>query len=83
MERAGLTREESSALNLDLYALWICYAEAIPYADHLRDGERTAFDGALRNNHANPPGALWYSTSKSRLDADAVRYIDNLLTQPG
>jgi hypothetical protein len=82
MERTGLTREESIALTLDMQTLWLCYAEALPYADQLRDGERTAFEIGLRNAYSTPLGALWYGTAKSLLDPEAVRYVDNLLAQP-
>jgi len=82
MEQAGLNRAEAVALGQDLYAFWECQAEAIPYAQHFRAGERLAFDGALRNAYRSPLFSLWFDAARQYLDPDAVRYVENLLAQP-
>ena len=83
MERVGLTYEEGITLNWEQTAWWQYRAHAIAYADELTATERASFDFTMRESYRLPLARLWYDTTKANLDADAVRYIDNLLAQPG
>ena len=87
MQQAGLTTEEARLLWFELYAWWQFRVQTIAYVDELPPGERTEFDEALRRNYGlYPVDRIWYETAKRLngvLNPDAIRYIDNLLAQPG
>ena len=81
MVDAGLTNEEMSAVVWDQFAFWH-YRQA-SYLDELTVGERTEFDGGIRNSYGlDVVGRQWYDGSKPMLNPDFVRCIDNLLAQP-
>ena len=85
MEQAG-PAEDARMLGFELYAWWQYRAQAIAYVDELPVGERLEFDEALRRNYGSfPVERMWYEMAKRRrvLNPTAVRYIDNLLAQPG
>jgi len=85
MERAGLTREDAFVVGNVLYAWWTYRLQIIPNVNELSAMERTAFDVAMRADYGQPgPGRVFYEASiKATAHTDAVRYIDNLLAQPG
>ena len=85
MERAGMTWAEAAALSWDQHA-WFSYRlQIISKVDELPPMERTAFDGAIRSTYGQPgaPRTFYESIIKPLSHPDAVRYIDNLLAQPG
>ena len=85
VEQAGLTLEEASSLVLMQTAWWTYRLQIIPYVDELPAMERTAIENQLRGTYGRPGVArLFYETYvKGAAHPDAVRYIDNLLAQPG
>lgn len=84
MERSGLTVEEAYGLHWDQLAAWHLRVQAISYIDEMTAAARTDLDRTARRQYGSfPVPRLWYETSKSGLSSDAVRYIDNLLAQPG
>jgi hypothetical protein len=82
MERSGLTLEEGIALNWEQHAWWQYRSHVIAYADELTAAERVSFDFTIRGGYSVPLTRLWYDMTKATLNADAVRYVDNLLAQP-
>ena len=85
MERAGLTWEEARGQQI-MQVAWLNYRlQLIPYVDELTDIERAAFDLGVRGMYgAAGVGRLFFETNiKVTQHADAVRFIDNLLAQPG
>ena len=86
MERCGLTVEEASGLFWDQLAWWVHRVHGISYIDEETAGVRLELDEVLRFEYGSgtiPVARLWYETMKSHMNAGAVRYIDNLLAQPG
>jgi hypothetical protein len=83
--RSGLTRDEASAVLDYQYVFWTYRLQVIPYADELPQGDRVAFDNAVRRAYGQPGVARFYYDNYLKVTAhpDAVRYIDNLLAQPG
>ena len=83
--KAKITFDEASQVHSHQWAWWMFQSQVIPFADELRPGERAQFDGGIRLRYENlPVGRLWFQTFKNTtLDPDAVRYVDNLLAQPG
>ncbi len=84
MEQAGVTAEEASLLHSMFIAWWNYRLQIIPYVDELPAMERTMFDVGIRTT-LNKPGVYrtCYETGKRLYHPDAVRYVDNLLAQPG
>ena len=80
---AGLTNDEIGAVIWSQFAFWAYRQSTVTQIHELTVGERAEFDIAIRNAYGQGVGRLWYSTSKATLNPDAVRYIDNLLAQPG
>ena len=84
MEQAGLTRDEATEVFWMQLAWWQYRTQMIPNVNELHPIDRDSFDGAIRGVYRVPGVArLFYETMKSRTHPDAVRYIDNLLAQPG
>ena len=86
VERCGLTRDEAFVLFFDQAAFFQLRVQSIAYADQLSASQKLELDGNLRREYggATPVSQLWYQTTKSALNIpDAVRYIDNVLAQPG
>ena len=85
VSRAGLTETEALRLYFEQEAWWQYRAQIIQYIDELAEGERVAFDVSIRQSYdgARFVDSLWYASRKDMLNPDAVRYIDNLLAQPG
>ena len=83
MERSGLTVEEAYGLHWDQLAAWYLRVQAISYVDQMTAAARSDLDRTARRQYGSlPVSRLWYETNKNALSSDAVRYIDNLLTQP-
>jgi len=81
---AGLTNDEVGAVVWDQWAFWYYRQQTVSQIDQLPPGERAEFDIGARGAYGRSPvGRLWYETTKATLNPDAVRYIDNLLAQPG
>ena len=85
MHRAGLTVEEASSLLGAQAAFWNYRLQVIPYVHDLPAPDRLAFDWATRGAYGRPGvGRLFYETLiRPTGHPDAVRYIDDLLAQPG
>jgi len=85
MEGIGLAREEAFALAGYQMIGWNYRMQLIPYADELPAIERTAFDVATRAFYGTPGvGRIFYDTFvKPKAHPDGVRYVENLLAQPG
>ena len=84
MEQAGLTREEAIPLFMVQYAVWTSRAQTIPNVDELSAIERTQFETSIRMSYGRPGIArLFWEHFKQGTHPDAVRYIENLLAQPG
>ena len=84
MKASGFTEEEAFGLMFEQWAWWQVRNQTILNIDQLSSSERAEAD---RNNRIfygeQPIGRLWYEKQKYMLNADAVRYVDNLLAQPG
>ena len=84
MEQVGFTSEEATLLYWVETARWSYRVQIIPNADELSPMERNQFDGAIRSSYGRSGvGQIFYEGSKRGAHPDAVRYIDNLLAQPG
>jgi hypothetical protein len=83
IERAGLTVEEASVFNYLQLAWFQHRVQVIPYLDSMIPAQRISFEKATRGYFGMPLHRMWYEGAKEYLHDDAVRYIDNLLAQPG
>ena len=82
-EQLAMTYEDAMTLNWEQMAWWQYRDQVIAYADELPKAAREAFDTSTRGAYRYPLGRLWYEMNKASLNADTVRYIDDLLAQPG
>jgi hypothetical protein len=84
MEQVGLTSEEASLLTWLEITRWTYRLQIIPNVDELSSMERAQFDGAIRAS-CGMPGVtrLFYESVKRGAHPDALRYVENLLAQPG
>jgi len=82
---AGLTVPEAYRVSFFQMAWWQYRAQVIQYIDDLSEGERFGFDNSVRQSYdgSRIASALWYANQKATLNPDAVRYVDDLLAQPG
>ena len=84
MKEADLTEREAGMLLDEQYAWWLFYEQMILNMDRLSAGQRTAVHFGLRSAYEGTKWrAFWYQSMKPYLNPDAVRYVDNLLAQPG
>jgi hypothetical protein len=84
MMALGLTRGEAVALACEEAAWWNALWPAIEQMDELSTGQRMEHELGIRNGYGGSGvRAIWYRGVKAYLNSDAVRYIDNLLAQPG
>jgi hypothetical protein len=85
MERAKLTHEEAIVVGVVARMNWGYKTQTIPYVDELPAIERDAFEKSIRRLYGpnGGPHRVFYETNKSMQHPDAVRYVDNLLAQPG
>ena len=83
MTKLGLSDDETITLNSERLALWNMIAQTIPYLDELLPVDRAQVDSLNRLSISDPIFRLWYRFTKSNLNADAVRYVDELMAQSG
>jgi hypothetical protein len=83
--KRGLTIDEALAVQNEQGAFWNYRLQVIPYIAELPNGDRLAFDSAIRRAYGSPGvGRFYYEAfAKAGSLSDATRYIDNLLAQPG
>jgi len=82
--KASITLDEASQVIAHQFSWWLYHTQVIPFVKELRPGERAAIDAGLRRQYRiSQSGQLWFQAMRNNLDADAVRYVDNLLAQPG
>jgi hypothetical protein len=85
LKRAGLTAEEAWHLEYWNWAWWGYRAHIIEHVENLPAGTRAEFDSSLRGLYGRSSGLvvfrLWYEATKTVLNPEAVRYVDNLLAQ--
>lgn len=82
----GLTEDEAWIIFNEQSARFVERSQTIATIDQLSPGQRASFDGALRliYGHSSVP-RLFYETMKAAYfpEAEAVRYIDDVLSRPG
>jgi len=84
LKQKGMAAEEITAWVGWEYANWVARVQNILFIDELPDGERSQFHLSLRHFYGRPGRSrFWYESLRDSLNPDAVRYIDNLLAQPG
>jgi hypothetical protein len=85
VDQAGLTLEEANLMTMMQIAWWTYRLQMIPDVDELPPMQRMAFDNQIRGSYGRPGVArVFYETYLKRsAHPDALRYIDNLLAQPG
>jgi hypothetical protein len=85
MERSGLDREEMRLMFWKEYGWWMYRVQLMAHADDLSAMERHMFDSAVRNAYGQRGlSRLFYEEIfKTRAHPDTVRYVENLLAQPG
>jgi hypothetical protein len=80
----GCTSAEADQFNAMMWARWMSREQNIVFISDLTPGQRMQFDQSIRNGYrSSSPDGAWYEEYKSNLNPDAVKYIDNLLAQPG
>lgn len=81
---ANITLEEASQVFSHHFAWWLYQSQVIRFARELQEGERAQFDWSLRRYYGiSHSGQIWFRAMRNILDPEAVRYVDNLLAQPG
>ena len=84
MQNGDLTAEEAHRADLYYWAWWNLRGHTMLYLDELPENLRMDFDGRMRRAYGGVGAErLWYQEWKSSHDPVAIRYIDNLLAQPG
>jgi hypothetical protein len=79
----GLTEEEAWAFGTYMYSWWLFDTQNIAHIDKLSKGERVRFDALMRIQYQGEAKRRFFEQARPILNPDAVRYIDNLLGQPG
>lgn len=80
----GLTEAQARQAYSMAWATWYNFDSSVGNVRHLSRGARSEVDGNIRAIFgAQTPQAKWYALMKDGLNPDTVRYIDNLLAQPG
>ena len=79
----GLAPEEASAFDAWCHSWFIADTQHITHIDKLTKAERQKFDFILRQAHRSGARARYLELNREMMNADAVRYIDNLLAHPG
>ena len=84
LTESGFTAEEAFSFFTWANSVWLSDQQNITHIDMLSEGERVAFDLRMRVQYQpNSPRRRWFEFSRPTLNQDAVRYLDNLLAQPG
>src|SRR5262245_21853006 len=80
----GITREQSAALFHEEMAWYNARWPGIAFSEDLTAGQRRENEVNLRGIYeGSGVSAIWYRSTKQFLNPEFVRYIDNLLVQPG
>jgi hypothetical protein len=82
INQLGFSPDEVLMLNSELSARWSNWAQTILYVDELPPGDHAQFDIALRIGLVEPVVRFWWDSNKSYFNPDAVRYVENVLSQP-
>jgi len=84
MQKAGLTREEAYRLSHE-QAAWFNYrSQVFPYVADLLPSDRALFENGIRLTYAGGMARVYLDTTiRSMAHPDFIRYVDNLLAQPG
>lgn len=85
MEAAGCTLEEAWLVWITCSEWWTYNLQIIPYVDELQEIERTSFERTIRLAYGQPGHSRFFYETYVRATAhhNAIRYVDNLLAQPG
>ena len=81
--RRGLPVEEARAVESHNMSWWMFNSQQIAHLDELSGSERAEFNNLLRHFHGMNVFSRYFDLNKHLLNPDAVRYVDNLLAQPG
>jgi hypothetical protein len=80
----GVSQEEAYRVSFYYLAQWALRTQRIRYIREFSEDSQMDFDVRMRRNYGSTGSEqLWYRKSKDHLNTDFVRYIDNLLAQPG
>ena len=82
-DRAWTHAEEAWAFNSNTFSWWLFDEQQVEHSDKLRKAERNRFDALMRAQYQSGTKRWFFEQARPFLNADAVRYIDNLLAQPG
>jgi hypothetical protein len=79
----GLTASEGQQLYSYIYGFWTNVEGSIASVGRLGSGMKIALDQRIADafSRGNAPFGTWYQSMKSRLNPDAVRYVDNVLAR--
>jgi len=80
---AGLSRSEALLVMNSLRVSWTLTEQTIEALGELSPGAQVQAAFNYRETWGKGVGALWYRTLKEYLNPDVVRYVDNVLAQPG
>ena len=84
VQRGGVGESDAYMVHFHNHAWWQYRAQTIADIDELSEAARFGFDAQCRVQYApDTLQGVWYESQKRLLNPDAVRYIDNLLAQPG
>ena len=84
VQRGGVSEPDAYMVHFHFHAWWQYRAQIIADIDELSEASRFGFDAACRIHYApDTYQGVWYENQKGFLNPEAVRYIDNLLAQPG
>ena len=79
----GLTNAESRQIQANFMAIWQNIEMSVESRPHLSSGAREELRASIRGNYGptNVLGSKLYEMTKSRLNQEAVRYVDEVLAQ--
>lgn len=80
---AGLTPVQSRRVWMIYRASWEMIEASIESMEHQSADQRVTFNQRNRVAYATGPLNKWHELNKQILSPTAVRYMDNLLAQPG
>ena len=84
MKRGEISPEEALQVFWDGWAWWHTRSQTIEYIDELSPDEREEFHAVTRFSFREGTfSRIWLEENKPLLNRKSVRYIENLLAQPG
>lgn len=84
MQRGEISPEEALQVSWDGYAWWHSRSQTIECIDELSPDEREEFHAVTRLAFREGTfSRIWLEENKPFLNRKSVRYIENLLAQPG